>query len=147
MKLAASERSALDAVQVARGDDSLSDTLRALPEVWAERDALLRAALEPVRGKLTKPEVELVLDVCNGLFLLPDLLGSHLLAEVCDGIELNGMAKKHGIDSDHLVGVLRALPRSARVALELWTAGLWRRCGDEALWATEVAWLSTAQGA
>lgn len=71
------------------------------------------------------------------------MLGSHVVANVADSL---GLGEQHGIDQTALVRKLHGAPRVARVALELWCAGLWERHEDDDLWERECAWLASDPG-
>ena len=135
------ERAAISRLAEDRDQDS-AELVRGLIELVPRHEALLRATLEPLRGRMSAPELKLILDVMNGLFLTEDWLGRHLLAEVHDGIALNEAHRKWGIDSDHLLGELRRLSLAERIALEVWCAELWRRYQDDQIWDSEIAWLA-----
>jgi hypothetical protein len=143
MRIAPSELAELQRVADERGE-GVADAVRSLPMLWAEREALVRAALEPVVGTLTRGEVTGILDVMNGVYLSHEagggLLGGHVALEVHDGIRF-GLGAQHEI-RDGLAERIAAMPRAARVALELWCADLWRSHEDDELWEREIAWLA-----
>ena len=144
MRIAPSELAELQRVAAERGE-GVAEAVRSLPQLWAEREALVRAALEPVVGTLTRGEAMAILDVMNGVYLAHEanggeLLGGHVALEVHDGIRF-GLGAQHEI-RDGLAERIAALPRAARVALELWCADLWRSHEDDELWEREIAWLA-----
>lgn len=139
MRVAPSELAELQRVAAERGE-GVAEAVRALPQLWVEREALVRAALEPVVGTLTRGEVMGILDVMNGVCLSGCLLGGHVALEVHDGIRF-GLGAQHEI-RDGLAERIAAMPRAARVALELWCADLWRSHEDDELWEREIAWLA-----
>lgn len=141
IRLSREEREALDEVAADTGADSMSAAIRDLPRLVKSHHALMRAALEPLRGKLAAGEVNLILDCMNGAHLLEELLGQHVRANVADGIALNELHTKWTVDRAHLLGALETAPRAVLVAIELWSAWLWRRDQDRDLWDLERAWL------
>ena len=96
-----------------------------------------RASLVELTGKLTRGELSIILDVLNGTYLFPQMLGCHVVANVADGIVLNGYNKKWGVDRD-FTARLDAMPRAHLVALELWSAWMWRHCQDNDLWEDQI---------
>lgn len=70
----------------------------------------------------------------------PDYNPGHVALEVHDGIRF-GLGAQHEI-RDGLAERIAAMPRAARVALELWCADLWRSHEDDELWEREIAWLA-----
>lgn len=156
LTISATEQRALEHIQAIRGDEKPIDTLRALPAVWSEREALYRQALADfVVGKVTMAETGAILEVMNGHGLtalvdrdehgLPSsaFLGSHLVPNLADSnlgqwAPENDEPKFRGA----LVEKLAAMPRVARIALELWTIELWNHADDDELWEDERRWLA-----
>lgn len=141
------DRAQIERACEARGVESLSELVRSVGVIVAERDALLRAALEPVRGTLRPAEAKAILDALNGIYLAIEVgdaewLGSHVALEVADGDQLAKLGEKWGIDGQALARRLAELPRAQRAAIELWAADLWRRYQDDVLWDREIAWLT-----
>ncbi len=82
----------------------------------------------------------------NGVYLAHEadhgaLLGGHVALEVADMLRLGG-APADSVDAD-LPARIAALPRVARVALELWAADLWRASDDAELWEREIGEMAT----
>jgi hypothetical protein len=74
----------------------------------------------------------LMLDVCNGLFLTPGIAGQHLLADVSDGIALDGLAAKWSdAPPDSFLARLQSLSIFQAHCLEIWCRAFWEQSGDE----------------
>jgi hypothetical protein len=69
----------------------------------------------------------LMIDVSNGLFLTPQLAGQHLAAQVSDGIALDKLDEKWGIDGTGLNAKAASLAIFEAACLELWALAYWRR--------------------
>lgn len=65
--------------------------------------------LDAVRPTFSEAEASLILDACNGIVWDQRSVG-FLWAEVADGIKLDGLDEKWGVDGGALVKRLRALP-------------------------------------
>lgn len=150
IRLSPHEQAQIESVRAARGDDYASDAVRALPLIWVERQAVMRAALAEIRGKYSAAEIGLFLDVMNGTHTLsgihesdglPDVstLGQALVANVGDSAEHG--PKWEVADVPGLARRLHCEPRAALVAIELWCGWLWSRSDDDYLWTAERAWL------
>lgn len=81
--------------------------------------------LHDMAGRFNKSELSLILDVVNGLYLTPNLAGLHVMAECEDGIRLNALDTKWGIDSSLFLAKLSSLTVVERVMLEIWACGFW----------------------
>lgn len=104
--------------------------------------ALYRATLvRELRGKLTKPELMLILDACNGLILTSKFAGQHLILEVTDGIELNGLDEKWDVYDAALIDKLRALTIFQLAVLEIWARAYWHleSARESEQWVSEIA--------
>lgn len=102
------------------------DTLNAGIELTLEAFPVLhhRALYEILPG-FEDRELCLIIDNLNGILLAPQLLGQHLLAGVADGIALNKLDQKWGVDKDALMEKLKTLTTFQAAALEIWCAGFW----------------------
>ena len=148
MRISESERRELDRVGEALGHEEhgrLAQTIRALPRLYEDREALLRAALSPVRGQLSRVEVDTILSAMNGVRLTRDigggvdLLGHHVALEVHDVETLTD-----GTPSKDLAARLARMSLATRVALELWCGDLWQRHEDHSWWEQEIGWLTSS---
>jgi len=86
---------------------------------------LYRRTLHEMRGKFEEGELMLMVDVCNGLMLTPQLAGQQIIANVADGCDLDGLDKKWKISKIELVEKLKSLPIFALACLEVWACGFW----------------------
>jgi hypothetical protein len=101
-------------------------TLESFPALY--RYTLLRE----LKGKFERWELMLMLDVCNGLSLTPGIAGQHLLADVSDGIALDGLAAKWSDASpDSFLARLQSLSIFQAHCLEVWCRAYWEQGGDE----------------
>jgi len=96
---------------------------------------LYQRALAEIRGRLSRPELSMVLDCLNGTFQTPGLSGQHVTANVEDSFSLypGQYQKKWGVDAAALCGKLRALTSFQLAALEIWAGQFWQspRLNDE----------------
>lgn len=144
LRVTAAELADIERVREALGlaeERERSEALRALPRIYDERTLLVRAALEPLRGRLTNADVILVLDVANGLHDLREHAGgpagADLLACVADA------GKRDGADPRRIMREVAKAGPAARPALAYWAEMLWRRHEDDDLWEREQEWLAT----
>lgn len=86
---------------------------------------LISRTWRELRGKFTRGELCLILDVFNGVILSARLSGQHLLLEVYDGMTIEGLDAKWEVDRDLLMGKLKALSGLELTAMEIWGAGFW----------------------
>jgi hypothetical protein len=106
--------------------------------------ALYRATMiRELRGKFTRPELMLILEVCNGLLLTPGIAGQHLVLSVHDGIELNGLDEKWQVDREQITAKLSTMTVAHLVVMEIWARAYWESAWrDEATgdkWISEIA--------
>ena len=88
--------------------------------------AVIRKTLySDLRGIFTAGELSLILDVCNGLAFTIGLAGNHLPIQVDDGMVLDGLDKKWGVDRDQFLKKLRHLSTVEIFCLELWAGAFW----------------------
>jgi len=85
--------------------------------------------LTELKGKFSRAELPLMLDVCNGLSLNPGLAGQHILADASDGIALDGLAQKWDVDGAAFIARLRALSIFQAHCLEVWCRAFWEQSG------------------
>lgn len=89
--------------------------------------ALYRHTLHDMRGKFTRGELMLMIDVMNGTWLTPGMAGQHLNANVSDGIALDGLDEKWGIDGVKLNQKIGGLSIFETACLELWVQAFWQQ--------------------
>lgn len=86
---------------------------------------LYRRSLREIWGVFTPEEVCLLIDLLNSVFLQPELLGQHILADLEDAIALDHIDEKWGVAGKELVSKVQALPLFQAVALEIFAKGFW----------------------
>lgn len=86
---------------------------------------LYQRTLHGMKGRFSKSELSLMLDVMNATMLTPQSAGYHLAANVADGIALDGLDEKWEIDGKTLNEKLAALPPFEAACLEIWANGFW----------------------
>jgi len=91
---------------------------------------LYRRGLAELKGRFTGPELSLLLDALNGLYLTPILLGQHLVASATDGIQLDRLDKKWGVEPESFLQKLDSLSFFEKACLEIWLRAYWES-GEE----------------
>jgi hypothetical protein len=86
---------------------------------------LYRRGLADLKGRFTGPELSLLLDALNGLYLTPILLGQHLVASATDGIRLDGLDEKWGVEPESFLQKLDSLSFFEKACLEIWLRAYW----------------------
>jgi len=94
--------------------------LDAFPDLYAR-------TLHDLKGKFSRGELMLILDVTNGLALNPGLAGQHLLVQVSDGIELDGLDKKWKVTKKNVTSNLQSLNTFQIACLEIWAGAFWEK--------------------
>lgn len=89
--------------------------------------ALYRHTLDDLRGKFTRGELMLMIDVCNGLWLTPMMAGQHMIAQVSDGIALDGLDEKWEVDGKIMNEKIARLSIFETACLELWVQAFWQQ--------------------
>jgi hypothetical protein len=92
---------------------------------------LYRRGLADLKGQFSGPELSLLLDAFNGLYLTPILLGQHLVASATDGIRLEGLDKKWGVEADRFLQKLDSLSFFERSCLEIWLRAFWESGAED----------------
>lgn len=133
-------------IEKAAGDrgETIAEAIRNMPRIWTERESLVYAALETIRGVFTRHEVNHILAALNGLYLAHEadngaLLGSHVAVEVHDTFR-----QHEDVAPKKLAARIFKLPKATRIALELWAADLWRISQEDEAWEEQIAWLVEA---
>lgn len=88
---------------------------------------LYRRTLHDLKGRFTRGELSLMIDVFNATALMPGLAGQHLDANVADGIDLDRLDEKWKIDGAALNAKIAALTIFQAACLEIWANGFWYR--------------------
>lgn len=89
---------------------------------------LYRRTLMELKGRFTEDELKLIIDVMKGTKLMPTHAGNHLIANVEDGIALDGLDKKWGANPKEK---LRELTVYQVAALEIWATSFWQAAKSE----------------
>lgn len=88
--------------------------------------AMYRATLaRELKGRFTTGELSLIIDNTNGLMLMPELAGQHLVLNISDAIAIEHLDERWSIDGETLVGKLQSLSLFQIAVLELWARGFW----------------------
>jgi len=86
--------------------------------------ALYARTLHDLRGKFSAAELRLMADVMNATALTPMIAGQHLAINVRDGIELDRLDEKWGVQKEEILRKLD-LPIFALACLEIWIQAFW----------------------
>lgn len=111
--------------------------LDALPMLYAR-------VLHSLAGRFNLAELQLVLDVSNGLILVPGMSGQHIIADVEDGITMDKLDRKWKVSGPELVSKIKALSWFERACLEIWARSFWEHgdaCDAKGLrdWCSQLA--------
>lgn len=96
-------------------------TLESIPQIYR-----LTMAYE-LKGRFSRGELMLMIDVNNGLILTSGIAGQHMQAQVSDGIALDRLDEKWEIDGDLLNQKVAGLTIFQCFCLEIWIAAFWER--------------------
>jgi len=94
-------------------------TLEAIPQIYR-----LTMAYE-LKGKFSRGELMLMIDVNNGLVLTSQSAGQHIKAQVSDGIALDHLDEKWKVDGAKLNKKVDALTFFQSFCLEIWILAYW----------------------
>lgn len=86
---------------------------------------LYRQTLIELKGKFTADELRLMLDVMNGTMLTAEWPGATLAGNVRDGIALDALDEKWGINGKELTDKIDTLHVFQLHVLELWANSFW----------------------
>ena len=89
--------------------------------------ALYKRTLEDLKGRFSREELLLMIDVNNGLWLTPRIAGQHMDAQVSDGIALDHLDEKWEIDGDALNKKVADLSIFEAACLEIWIMAFWEQ--------------------
>lgn len=87
--------------------------------------SLYRRTLHDLKGRFADAELKLMMDVFNGTALTAGIAGQQLLISCVDGMELDGLDSKWGVDRDSFTRKLQALTLMESACLEIWANGFW----------------------
>ena len=93
--------------------------------------AIYHRTLHDLKGKFSREELMLLVDVFNSTALTAPMAGQHIIAQVADGCDLDGLDRKWEIDKKTMLEKLRALPIFSLACLEIWANGFWYRQGAD----------------
>jgi hypothetical protein len=88
--------------------------------------SLYRYTLNALKGRFSRGELMLMIDVNNGLWLTPLMAGQHMTAQVSDGIALDGLDEKWKIEGAALNRKVAAMTIFEAACLELWVQAFWK---------------------
>ena len=83
-----------------------------------------------MKGKFTPGELRLMIDVMNGTILSPEMAGQRLAMNVSDGMELDAMDEKWGVDAEQINYKLSTMSTPELMILEIWIQGFWQAVTD-----------------
>jgi hypothetical protein len=92
---------------------------------------LYRRTLHGLKGRFEQKELSLMIDVFKATMLTPQMAGQHLAAQVADGIALDRLDQKWGIDGNALNNKIASLTVFEAACLEIWANGFWYRHTSE----------------
>jgi len=87
--------------------------------------ALYKRTLIELRGRFSASELKLMLDVFNGTMLTSGISGQHLEINCIDGMELDALDTKWGVDKTAFAGKLKSITIFQAACLEVWANGFW----------------------
>lgn len=92
---------------------------------------LYKRALMEVKGRFFREELLLIVDVYNATALTPGM--PMVEAQVIDGMSLDGLDQKWGVDRDVLTKKVQGLTSFQSACLEIWANGYWYAKTEEKL--------------
>ena len=87
---------------------------------------LYNRTIKPALAKLTAGEKSLLLDLHNAYAMTPIHLGQGVSLQVRDGIDLEGMDKKWGVDGPTLLTKLEVMDLFTLACIEIWATAFWQ---------------------
>jgi len=87
---------------------------------------LYRRTLQSALARLTDGEKKLIIDLHNAYAMTRQILGQVVILQVSDGIELEGMDKKWGVDKKHLLDTLHSMHPFDLACIEIWATAFWQ---------------------
>jgi hypothetical protein len=101
---------------------NINSGMEYLADSWP---TLHRRALGEIKGRFSAGELSLIIDVFNATSLTPALAGQQLAISIADGIALDGLDTKWGIDGPSLHAKIAGLTSFQAAGLEIWANGFW----------------------
>jgi hypothetical protein len=87
---------------------------------------LCKRALLSALAKLTPGEKSLIIDLHNAYAITPQMLGQGIAHQVADGIELDCLDKKWGVQKKAILIKLAALSPFDLACIEIWATAYWQ---------------------
>jgi len=101
---------------------SLNAGLEYAADAWP---VLYRQTMFNLKGRFTRGELMLIIDVFNSTALTSILAGQQIDIQVADGIALDELDKKWEIDGNALNRKIAELGMFEAACLEIWANGFW----------------------
>lgn len=95
--------------------------------ILAAIPALYARTTSDIKKRLSAEELYLIIDVHNGMMLIPGMAGQHIIPSCIDSMELDGTDDKWGVDRNTLSLHLHGLTILERACLEIWAAAFWEQ--------------------
>jgi len=89
--------------------------------------SLYKHTMHELKGRFSREELLLMIDVNNGLWLTPGISGQHMSAQVPDGIALDHLDEKWEFDGDALNKKIDSLSIVEAACLEIWIMAFWEQ--------------------
>jgi hypothetical protein len=87
--------------------------------------ALYQRTIPQVLAKFKGQELMLIIDVFNATMLTAGIAGQHVGISVADGIDLDRLDEKWGIDRAEIMEKIEGLAAFEAACLEIWANGFW----------------------
>lgn len=88
-------------------------------------NVLYRQTLIGLKGRFSADELKLMVGVMNATMLTPVIAGGQMPRNVANGMALDGLAEKWGVDADALNQKLKSCHIFETHCLEIWANGFW----------------------
>ena len=85
-----------------------------------------------IKGRFTENELKLMIDAMERCVLSPEMAGQHLPLNVTDGIMLDHIDEKWGVDAVQLNRTLAGMSTPEIMLLEIWIQGFWQAATEHA---------------
>ena len=104
-------------------DDNFNSITQGCFVVLSAFPTLFKKEVHSLKEIFTTSELCLMLDV--GVHLMPQILGSGILIQVQDCIDIDRLDKKWGVDRDSIVRKIKDLTNFQSACLEVWCRAYW----------------------
>ena len=88
---------------------------------------IFKATLGEIKGKFTPGELDLIIDACEGLELLPVLPGMQASLHIENIIEKDGLVGGDSKSGEDVLKKISSLSISQKSMLEIWACACWHR--------------------